>query len=62
MSIMTGSDIGHVERRRDMAENDEIPMTNEEGMCKLERTDGKHPHPERISPSREESKNPAMEA
>ena len=62
MSIMTGSDICHVERRRDMAENDEILMTNDEAMSKLERTNGKHRHPERIPPSREKSKDPAMEA
>ena len=59
MSIMTGSDICHVERRRDMAENDEILTTNDEGMCKLERTNGKHRYPER---SEAESKNPAVEA
>jgi hypothetical protein len=45
-----------------MAENDEILMTNDEGMYKVERTNGKHRHPERIPPSREESKDPAMEA
>jgi hypothetical protein len=42
-----------------MAENDEILMTNDEGICKLERTNGKHRDPER---SEAESKNPAMEA
>jgi hypothetical protein len=40
-----------------MAENDEILMTNDEGIP--ERTNGKHRHPER---SEAESKNAAMEA
>jgi len=30
-----------------MAENDETLMTNDEGMCKPERTSGKRGHPER---------------
>ena len=62
MSIKTGSDVCHVERSRDMAKNDETLMTNDEGMYKLERTNGKHRHPERIPPSREEPKDLAMEA
>ena len=45
-----------------MAENDEILMTNDEGMCKPERTNGKRGHPERIPPSREESKDPAIDS
>jgi hypothetical protein len=43
-----------------MAENDEILMTNDEGIP--ERTNGKRGHPERIPPSREESKDSAIEA
>ena len=36
----------------------EVLMTNDEGMCEPERTNGKRGHPERIPQGREESKDP----